>query len=422
MIKELQIPIFDLATSLSSAMDLISPVVANHHKQVAYIAYQIASELGLPMQRRKDLILSGCLHDIGALSFRDRVSNLEFETESPHKHAETGCCLLRMFEPFQHVADIVKYHHVYWEDGAGSEFNNQAVPLESHIVHLADRVAVLINTKKEIFSQVFPIVEVIESQQGRMFDPQLVDCFKRVSEKEFFWLDIASNLTAPYLQTIITPDTLALDSNETLALARLFAKVIDFRSPFTANHSSSVAVIAETLAGYLPFSKSELLMMRVAGYLHDLGKLAVPVEILEKQDKLTSQEWNIMRRHTYYGYHVLQPIQDFRMINLWGSLHHERLDGRGYPFHIQGDDLNLGSRVMAVADIFAAISEDRPYRKAMPKQEVLRILENNANNGGIDPEITDILKSNYDKINGIRFQEEQESLEEYKRFCDIYRP
>lgn len=420
MIKELQIPLFDLATSLSSAMDLISPMVANHHKQVAYIAYQIASELGLPMQRRKNLILSGALHDIGALSFQERLSSLEFEIQNPHKHAEAGYRLLRMFEPFSQIAGIVRFHHVPWASGAGREYNNKEVPPESHIIHLADRIAVLIDPKKEIFSQAAPIVETIAARTGTMFAPELVEAFKQVGEKEFFWLDIASDLTAPYLQTIIPSDTLMLDPNETLALARLFAKVIDFRSPFTANHSSSVAIIAETLASYLPFSQAELVMIRVAGYLHDLGKLAVPVEILEKQDKLTPQEWNIMRRHTYYGYHVLQPLHDFRTINLWGSLHHERLDGRGYPFHIRGDELALGSRVMAVADIFAAISEDRPYRKAMPTHEVLAILQKNADNGGIDPEITAILRKNYHEINGKRLQEEQKSDHEYRLFTEIY--
>lgn len=161
--------------------------------------------------------------------------------------------------------------------------------------------------------------------------------------------------------------------------------------------------------------------MRVAGYFHDLGKLAVPVGILEKQDKLTRQEWNIMRRHTYYGYHVLQPLRDLRTVNLWGSLHHERLDGRGYPFHISGEELTLGSRVMAVADVFAAISEDRPYRKAMSTKQVIEILDNNASSGGIDQEIKDILKKNYDEINEKRFQEERESANEYQLFSNIYK-
>jgi HD-GYP domain-containing protein (c-di-GMP phosphodiesterase class II) len=419
MIKELQIPLFDLATSFSSAMDLISPRVANHHKQVAYIAYQIASELAMPMQRRKDLILSGALHDIGALSFQERIDTLEFEIDNPHKHAQTGYRLLRMFEPFKPIAAIIRFHHIPWANGAGREAHNEEVPTESHIIHLADRIAVLIDPQKEVFSQVASIVETIESRKGDMFEPQLVECFKRVSEKEFFWLDIASDLTAPYLQTIIPTDTLMLNSSETLTLARVFAKVIDFRSPFTANHSSSVATIAEALAGYLPFSQTELLLIRIAGYLHDLGKLAVPVGILEKQDKLTPQEWNIMRRHTYYGYHVLQPLHDFRTINLWGSLHHERLDGRGYPFHIHGEELTLGSRVMAVADIFAALTEDRPYRTALPAREVLSILQKNVDNGGIDPEITAILKKNYDETNGRRLQEELKSANEYQLFTGI---
>jgi HD-GYP domain-containing protein (c-di-GMP phosphodiesterase class II) len=401
-------------------MDLISPVVANHHKQVAYIAFQLGSELGMTMHQKKDLIMAGALHDIGAFSLRERIDSLDFEAANLHKHAETGYCLLYMFEPFAKVAEIVRYHHVPWGNGSGGEFLGQAVPYESHVVHLADRIAVLIDTGKEIFAQVPHIIETIEAQRGKLFEPQLVECFKSLSVKEFFWLDIVSNLTGPYLQTLVHTDVLALESQEILSLSSLFAKLIDFRSPFTANHSSGIAAAAEALAGFLPYSKNQILMMRVAGHLHDLGKLAVPVEILEKQDKLTISEWNIMRRHTYYGYHILEPIQDFKTINLWASLHHERLDGNGYPFHIKGDDLTLGSRVLAVADVFGALTEDRPYRKAMPDREVVQVLEKLAATDGLDPDITNILKRNYDHINGVRLEAQEKAATEYRQFCQLY--
>ena len=94
-----------------------------------------------------------------------------------------------------------------------------------------------------------------------------------------------------------------------------------------------------------------------------------------------------MRRHTYYGYHILQPVADFNIISSWASFHHERIDGTGYPLHIKGDDLSLGARVMAVADIFQALGENKPYRNTMAKADVMRIIDNQVNNGGIYPDI-----------------------------------
>ncbi|WP_378956212.1 HD domain-containing phosphohydrolase [Pelosinus sp. sgz500959] len=414
MIKELQIPVFDLASSLSSTMDLIDPATANHHKQVAYIAFWIASEVGLSMNIRKEILLAGALHDIGAMSLLERIDLLDFEVVDSGKHCETGYRLLHLFEPFAKIANIVRFHHTYWQDGYGQEQDGHIVPFESHILHIADRIATLLDIKKEIFSQVPSIVSSIESKKGMMFHPELVESFKKLSEKEFFWLDLASNLTSSHLHRLLASDILILNSNEILNLTSLFAKVIDFRSPFTATHSSGVAASAEAISRFLYFSKKELFMMRIAGNLHDLGKVAIPVTILEKEGALTPQEWNIMRRHTYYGYHILQPISDLQVINSWASFHHERIDGGGYPFHLRGDELSLGSRVMAVADVFTAISEDRPYRKGMTDKKIISIMENLVTSGGLDAEIVSVLKENYHEIKTSRIRAEAECLLKYK--------
>lgn len=414
MIKELQIPVFDLTSSLSTTMDLIHPATANHHKQVAYIAFWIANEFELSMSARKDILLAGALHDIGAMSVLERIDLLDFEVVDTHIHCETGYRLLNLFEPFDKIANIVRFHHVYWQNGQGKEQDGHAVPFESHILHIADRIAIIIDFNKEIFSQIPAIVSYIESKQGTMFHPKLVECFKKLSEKEFFWLDLASNLTSTRLHRLITSDTLTLTSTEILDLTSLFAKVIDFRSPFTATHSAGVAASAEAISRFLHFSKKELFMMRIAGNLHDLGKVAIPVSILEKDGALTPKEWNVMRKHTYYGYHILQPISDLQIINSWASFHHERIDGSGYPFHLKGEELSLGSRVMAVADVFTAISEDRPYRKGMTDKQIVKVIENLVSSGGLDPEIVLVLKENYYEIKASRVQAEEECLSRYK--------
>lgn len=149
---------------------------------------------------------------------------------------------------------------------------------------------------------------------------------------------------------------------------------------------------------------------------HDLGKLAIPSEILEKRDKLSDDEWFVMRSHVYYTHHVLESINMIGMVNPWGSLHQERLNGSGYPFGYKGDKLSVGSRIMAIADIFTALTEDRPYRKGMLKNEANNVLLSMADKEELDKDIVSIVLENYDGLNDIRMSSQKKAKSEYKEF------
>ncbi|MFA6612534.1 MAG: HD domain-containing phosphohydrolase, partial [Dehalococcoidales bacterium] len=155
-----------------------------------------------------------------------------------------------------------------------------------------------------------------------------------------------------------------------------------------------------------------------AGLLHDLGKLAVPTEILEKEGKLTADDFAIMRSHTYHTYRALEPIKPLKTVNEWASFHHERLDGNGYPFHITGPQLSLGSRIMAVADVSTALLEDRPYRAGMAQDEATRILERMSKDA-IDGDIVNILKANFEEVNSQRIIAQTESGKEYRKYISF---
>lgn len=416
MIKEPRIQIFDLIMSLSRAIDLVSPAVVNHHMQVACIALSIGRELNLPAAQLNEQVLAGSLHDIGAFSLKERIATLQFELENPHGHAEAGFLLLKDYGPFSSAAGIVRFHHVPWAGGAGCEFSGQKVPKGSHILHLADRVAVLIGKQQEVLGKAGRICEMVEEQSGKMFMPDLVEAFRNLAAKESFWLDAASPSPDSVLPLRLALPAVELDMEELLNLARLFSHIIDFRSRFTATHSSGVAASAELLARFVGFSERECRMMRIVGYLHDLGKLAVPAEILEKPSELTKPEFDIIRSHTYYTYRILEPIADLYEINIWASFHHERLDGSGYPFHHKGQDLPLGSRIMAVADVFTAITEDRPYRKGMPEERTMQVLQQMADGSALDSNIVSLLRLHFDEINSCRMEAQAGSAEEYKKF------
>jgi len=143
---ELSVPMSDLINCLSDTIDLVSPQLADHHNRVGRIACALACRLGLPEEERIDLNFAGNLHDIGALSLTDRIRLQSFEPCEPHKHAETGALLLEMFTPLARLADLVRYHHVLWNYGAGEVQHGREVSIGSHILHLADRISVLIGT------------------------------------------------------------------------------------------------------------------------------------------------------------------------------------------------------------------------------------------------------------------------------------
>ena len=160
-------------------------------------------------------------------------------------------------------------------------------------------------------------------------------------------------------------------------------------------------------------SPEEVKMMEIAGNLHDIGKLRVPNEILEKPGKLDEAEFNIMREHTYYTRTILASVDRFDKIADWAAFHHEKLNGMGYPFHLSGEQLDVGARIMAVADIFSAITEVRPYRAGMNREKAMGVLKESVNRGEICGWVVKLLEEHFDEVDRVR---EQESREVGKRY------
>lgn len=416
MITEPQIPLFDLILAISYAMDLINPKVVDHHSKVAYIAACIGNEINPAQEERNNLIIAGLLHDIGAFSLKERLEIMKFEMDNPSRHSELGYKLAKTFEPFAGVADIIRFHHISWNNGETQECNGIKIPFQSHILHLADRISVLVNTKVEVLGQVGEIKEKIQKLRGKVFHPEVVDAFIELSDKEYFWLDIISPMLNDLLYRMSNLPKVEMNMDSLIDLVKLFARIIDFRSPFTATHSSGVAASAESLGKMAGFSERECKMLKMAGFLHDLGKLAVPGEILEKPAKLSREEFNIIRIHTFYTYRILEKIGLVGILNTGAAFHHERLDGSGYPFHLDKSSLSLQARIFAIADVFTAITEDRPYRVGMNSEKAMKVLKTMAVNNGLDGELVSLLERNYDKVNEIRIAAQLRAKDEYDVF------
>lgn len=408
MRKQLKVSLLDLVMCLSDSMDLVSQDLINHHKRVAYLAFKLANQLGLSKKEQNTVLLAGALHDFGAFSLEERIETLKFEFESPHRHAWIGYILLKKFEPFLEIANLIRYHHVPW-DRSGVDWQKGKVPLESGILHLADRVDILIDHRKEILSQYEIIVARIEERTGTLFDPSIVEGFKQLAAKEYFWFELTSNSVGSNLVKQSGLEDVKLDLDALLDFAKFLAQTIDVRCHFTSTHSWGVAAVSGMLGEVMGFSLNEIKMLKTAGYFHDLGKLAIPEEIIDYPGALSQNQYNIIKSHVFYTFNVLSNVDGLELINEWASLHHERLDGSGYPFHYRGEELSLGSRIVAVADVFTALTEDRPYRKGMDKLTVLKSLFKMAKANALDANVVNALRKNYKTVDSTRITAQKEA-------------
>ncbi len=399
----------DLVTAFAGAMDLTVPDIQNHHQRVAYISYRLAEEMGLNEKECLNAMYGGLVHDIGSIAESGDVKLTDIE-RNLIKVASTGADILREFAPLKFLSEMIMNSQSRWDSIPGYKTIFRGPVLYGQIVKLADSVSLMLDGEGTILNRVARIQDQISCAPKGYFNPGVLEAFGRLCKRDHIWMDVYYRPSL-FLDFIPTNRDLSLD--EVLQFTQFVSHMIDFRSPFTAMHSAGVAATAERLARLCGMSEEECRMMRVAGYLHDLGKLKIPSSILEKPGKLTDDEFNVMKEHTYYTYVLLKDIEGFEQISKWAAYHHEKLNGKGYPFRLCAPEIPFGSRIMAVADIFSAVSEERPYRKGMSKDQVISVLESNVGAGAISGDISDLLIRNYDDISVLRDNEARAAGKRY---------
>ena len=410
---------FDLAEvvgAASRAMDMIDPRLVDHHHRTAYIAHELASTLGLPLGETMDIVLAALVHDVGAFRLSERVELLKFEQSfSGEKgdHAEMGARLLDATAPLRRLSPLVRAHHDWWSDGGS------VAPVGARILHLADRLAVSVQPGVADPEVAKRIQAQVRAESGRMFSPVVVDAFRQLAEREAFWFDLAS----PTMESLVTRRCEALGRQEVdlyafREIARFICALVDYRSRFTATHSRGVAACADRMAGFLGWNEDERVEVEVAGLLHDVGKLAVSDEIIEKPSRLSEKERWLMMQHPYHTHRVLQSIHGANNIDHYASNHHEHWGGGSYPFHADPDRLLPGARLMAVADVFTALTEPRPYRRPMKPRQAMEQLQKMANRRKLDPQMVGVARRHFDELDSARETEQRAARVEYQRFSN----
>jgi HD-GYP domain-containing protein (c-di-GMP phosphodiesterase class II) len=380
--------------ALCQALELLNRRIFLHQQRVTIISLNLANRMQLASSEKTTLFYAALLHDIGLFLTRDdKIEILDFDCQNVQNHCELACDILKRIELLKDIAEPIRYHHHHWANDKQGDKVKQNLPILSQIIHLADRTEVLIKENIPIIQQSEEIISRIMQYKGSWFNPEIAEHFKEITKEKVFWLSVASEFTKDIVNEFAPTDDRKIVFDNMIELSSLFAQIVDYKSQHTKNHSVQVTALSLKIAMFLHWQKPELKKLWASALLHDLGKLSIQDEILDKTAALTANEYTIMKMHPYFGYLILSTIPGFEEIAQWSLYHHEYLDGRGYPFGVQGDNIPEGARIIAVADKYTALTEDRPYRRSLSAEEAFKILEDDAKQNRIDRKILNVLKT-----------------------------
>jgi putative nucleotidyltransferase with HDIG domain len=287
---------------------------------------------------------------------------------------DRGAQIVRRLDMGASVALGVRHLDEHW-DGSGypDGLRGQQIPVISRICSIAQNLDVFAVADGPVGA-----LRLVRSRRKTWFDPELVRAaLALASEGLLFDGCLPTDDTEETRRAVLDLDPGLRSDLSTERLDRIcevFADVVDAKSPFTFRHSVGVTEVAQGIADQLGLSPERRRVIRRAALLHDLGKLAVPNSILDKQGKLSDGEWEVVRQHPGLSGAILRRVPALRGVAMLAEEHHERLDGSGYPRRLSSRDLSLESRVIAVADIYAAMVERRPYRDPIEARQALEIV------------------------------------------------
>jgi HD-GYP domain-containing protein (c-di-GMP phosphodiesterase class II) len=428
-----QIRLAELLGALSHALDMVEGRPAGHCVRCCWIGIHIGREIGLSESQIWELYYTLLVKDVGCSSNAARICQIymmddiafkrdlmtvngslpqvlrfvlshtgmnaglaerfralvnvfqnggQIAQELMETRCDRGAEIARKMRFSENVVAAIRSFDEHW-DGGGMPvgLKGEDIPIYSRISLIA-QIADVFQTANGIEAA----KAEIKHRTGTWFEPRIAEAFERVAASDAFWQMLRSDklqtaifeLEPAQRQTFVDEDY--LDD-----IAAAFAQVIDSKSPYTSGHSERVTLFTDLIAEQMGFSNEKRRWLKRAALLHDIGKLGVSNSILDKPAKLDDAEWAAMKLHALYSEQILSRIDAFSDLALVAAAHHERLDGKGYPHGLAGNQIALETRIITTADIFDALTAKRPYRDAMPVNKAFAIMTESLGTA-IDPD------------------------------------
>ncbi len=417
-----EVRLTELVSSLSYALNLTASLVPGHGIRCAAIARAIGRHRGMDEQAMTDLYYLSLLKDVGCSSNASRVAEMFMADDIAIKHdlklsnatlrdgiqlagkhigkcespvvrlgrlamvmARKGAFLREIYDTrclrgvkivrwlrfSERVAEGVLHLNEHW-DGSGqpNQISGDAIALEA-------RIALLSQVADVFYSAFGPdrVLPELKLRVGKVLDPELVADFEVIADQSL-WDQVADPELATKLANEVDGDAPArVDDRYLDDIATAFSQVIDAKSSYTAGHSQRVARLAQQLCEEIGYGANDQRQIWRAGLLHDIGKLGVSSLILDKPGSLKTEEFDQVRRHAQMGEELLGRVSVLKPLARIVGAHHEMMDGSGYPRGLIADKISPLTRVLTVADVFDALTSERPYRSAMPIKRAIQVME-----------------------------------------------
>ena len=417
------VPASEVLASLSRALDLTEGQPLGHSVRSCVIGMRLGQEAGLNDEHLAQLYYALLLKDAGCSSNAARIASLfgsDDQTVKPRlkvvdwddrmrlaietwrssgmskslgarvRHfvsvarqenltkdmiaarCERGADIARRLGFPDGTVDAIRSLDEHWNGHGYPEGKREDdIPLMSRILNIAQTVEVFWGAEGPAATET-----MLRERRGRWFDPALTDRVLSWMRDAQFWTSVVSpEVESQVLSLVPTEWVRDVDEQGLDEIAQAFADIIDAKSPFTFRHSSGVSMYAVAIGQQLGFSPDAIVRTRRAGLLHDIGKVGVSNRILDKNGPLDAAERAAIEQHPVYTWEILRRVSVFADFARQAATHHEKLDGSGYPWNLDADELDLPSRALAVADIYEALTANRPYRDGMSVDKALGILE-----------------------------------------------
>lgn len=387
---------------IRNALNLIDSRLIDHGERVAYIIYKILSvENKCTKSEIADIVILAIFHDIGAYKTEEIDNMLEFETKSVWQHSIYGYLFIKNLSPLGELADSILYHHFSFDKLCLVNSENKSI---ASLIHLADRVDVALNKKN------FNFIKTFVPLKDKTFEGKYIDLFI-IADKKYNIIDKIYNKTYSDEISELISD-IELSYSQIKQYLEMLVYSIDFRSNVTVTHTITTVSISIEIAKALKMPDVSLKKIYYGSLLHDIGKIAIPLNILEKQGSLNDSEMEIMKSHINLTESILKNYVNDDILKI-ASRHHEKIDGSGYPYGLKGDVLSINERIVAVADIISALSGERSYKKEFDKYQIIKILQDMSKENKICPNIVNVVVNNYDLIVGNSNKNCKDILDKY---------
>ncbi len=353
-------------------MERIDDKLMEFNLKFAYIVYKLCKIEGIPNKITKKLVFLACFDEVGKLYDNENASTTIIETY----------LFLKYFSPLKNFADCLLYENKKLKLSVQYQHGVRWGLAKAYTKYLFK-----LNDKDEAFKKIL-------EEKNKFNHLDLVALNKLVKTTDIFY-----EINSMHYKTVVYKyiSKMIFSHKEKNQFFTMLSSLFEMYSAQTLYHSKVTAILAYKIAKSMKIKNVRCKKIYVAGLAHDLGKVCIPLKILEKPDKLTDSEYSKMKKHVEFTKEILKNKMDYDIIEI-AYRHHERIDGTGYPNKISGNNLTIDQEILQVADVISALIAKRSYKEAWSLDKTIAILDENALNNKLSTEVIDCFKNNKDKI------------------------